>query len=947
MLFLENVIDVKGARVHNLKNIDLKIPREKLVVITGLSGSGKSSLAFDTLYAEGQRRYMETFSAYVRQFLGNLERPDVDKIDGLSPVIAIEQKTTSKSPRSTVGTVTELYDYLRLLYARIGTAYSYLSNKPMVSYSQDQIHNLILNDYDDKKIAVLSPLIKSRKGHYRDLFENLTRQGFLKARVNGKIMEISKEIKLDRYKNHDIELLIDVLKINYNDNSQKRLKESIKTAMHYGKDSLMIIDLDENENISRFFSTNLMCETSGISYPKPEPNSFSFNSPKGMCNSCKGLGFKFIINRDKIIPDKSLSINNGGIIPLGENKNNWSFKQIETISKRYDFDLNEPIDKIPNKALEVILNGDNEKFSVESKSLGVKRNYLIDFEGIENFILNQYNVNDSRKIKRWAKGFMDSKACTKCNASRLNNEANYYKINGKNIFELSSMDLKELSIWFESLFNKLSDKEKEISIEIIKEIKTRLNFLISVGLNYLSLSRSSKSLSGGEAQRIRLATQIGSQLVGVLYILDEPSIGLHQRDNHRLIKSLESLRDLGNSVIVVEHDKEMILKSDHIIDLGPRAGLNGGRLISQGTPKELLKVNTLTANYLKGKIKIPIPKNRRKGNGNELVIQGCRGNNLKNISVSFPLGLMIGVVGVSGSGKSSLINDTLYPILNNHFYNGVKEVLPYDQIKGIKYLDKVVDVNQSPIGRTPRSNPATYCGIFSEIRLLFSKTQESLIRGYKPGRFSFNVSGGRCESCTGGGMKVIEMNFLPDVYVECESCQGNRFNNETLEILYKGKNISDILKMTINQAVAFFKSIPKIHNKLKTIQDVGLGYIALGQPSTTLSGGEAQRIKLSNELSKKDTGNTIYILDEPTTGLHFEDIRVLLEVLNRLVDKGNTVLIIEHNLDVIKQVDHVIEIGPEGGKYGGELIGYGSPEKISKLKNSHTGQFLFEELKTL
>ena len=666
-----------------------------------------------------------------------------------------------------------------------------------------------------------------------------------------------------------------------------------------------------------------------------------------MCNSCKGLGFKFIINRDKIIPDKSLSINNGGIIPLGENKNNWSFKQIETISKRYDFDLNEPIDKIPNKALEVILNGDNEKFSVESKSLGVKRNYLIDFEGIENFILNQYNVNDSRKIKRWAKGFMDSKACTKCNASRLNNEANYYKINGKNIFELSSMDLKELSIWFESLFNKLSDKEKEISIEIIKEIKTRLNFLISVGLNYLSLSRSSKSLSGGEAQRIRLATQIGSQLVGVLYILDEPSIGLHQRDNHRLIKSLESLRDLGNSVIVVEHDKEMILKSDHIIDLGPRAGLNGGRLISQGTPKELLKVNTLTANYLKGKIKIPIPKNRRKGNGNELVIQGCRGNNLKNISVSFPLGLMIGVVGVSGSGKSSLINDTLYPILNNHFYNGVKEVLPYDQIKGIKYLDKVVDVNQSPIGRTPRSNPATYCGIFSEIRLLFSKTQESLIRGYKPGRFSFNVSGGRCESCTGGGMKVIEMNFLPDVYVECESCQGNRFNNETLEILYKGKNISDILKMTINQAVAFFKSIPKIHNKLKTIQDVGLGYIALGQPSTTLSGGEAQRIKLSNELSKKDTGNTIYILDEPTTGLHFEDIRVLLEVLNRLVDKGNTVLIIEHNLDVIKQVDHVIEIGPEGGKYGGELIGYGSPEKISKLKNSHTGQFLFEELKTL
>jgi len=939
---LENVIDVKGARVHNLKNIDLKIPREKLVVITGLSGSGKSSLAFDTLYAEGQRRYMETFSAYVRQFLGNLERPDVDKIDGLSPVIAIEQRTKSKSPRSTVGTITELYDYLRLLYARIGTAYSYVTNKPMVSYTQKQILDLIIKNFANKKVAILSPIIKSRKGHYRELFDNLSRQGFLKVRVDGEILDLSKGMKLDRYKNHDIELLVDVLRVDLLNNSKKRLEESIKIALQFGNESLMIINLENDE--SRFFSSNLMCQNSGISYLKPEPNSFSFNSPKGMCKSCKGLGFEYVVNRSKIIPNPSISINSGGIIPLGEKKNNWSFKQIEVISKRYDFDLNDPIKKIPIEALDLILKGANEKFSVESKSLGVTRKYVIDYEGIENFIINQFNNSESRKIKRWTKNFMDSIFCATCNGSRLNIEANHFKIIDKNIFELSSMDLSELFNWFDSINNNLSLEEKKISEEVIKEIKARLQFLLSVGLNYLSLNRSSRSLSGGEAQRIRLATQIGSQLVGVLYILDEPSIGLHQRDNQRLINSLESLRDIGNSVIVVEHDKEMILRSDHVIDLGPMAGINGGKVISEGPPSELSKHNTLTANYLNGNLKIEVPEKRRIGNGKHLIIEGCTGNNLKDISVDLPLGLMIGVTGVSGSGKSSLINDTLYPILNNYFFNGVKDILPFKKIKGIQNLDKVVDINQSPIGRTPRSNPVTYCGVFSEIRLLFSKTQEAQIRGYKAGRFSFNVSGGRCETCSGGGMRVIEMNFLPDVYVECETCQGYRFNRETLEIYYKGKSISDVLNMTINQAVIFFQSIPKIYNKLKTIQDVGLGYIALGQPSTTLSGGEAQRIKLSTELSKRDTGNTMYILDEPTTGLHFEDIRVLLEVLNKLVDKGNTILIIEHNLDVIKQVDHIIDIGPEGGKYGGEHLGAGTPEDIAKIKGSHTGYFLSQEL---
>ena len=939
---MENYIDIKGARVHNLKNIDVKIPREKLVVITGLSGSGKSSLAFDTIYSEGQRRYMETFSAYVRQFIGNLERPDVDKIDGLSPVIAIEQKSTSKNPRSTVGTITELYDYIRLLYARIGVAYSNITNLPMVSYNKDQILELIFKDFNNQKIGLFSPVIKSRKGHYRELFMKLAKKGFIKVRVNKKIIEISKGMMLDRYKIHDIEVLVDVLDIENTSKIRKRLLNSLETALYNGNNSIMIINLSNN-NI-KYYSSNLMCQDSGISYEKPEPNSFSFNSPKGMCLSCKGIGNQYFVNRNKIIPDDTISVNNGGIIPLGEKKNNWVFKQIELIAKRYKFSLNDPIKSISKPALEIILKGGIEKFSVNSKSLGINREYKIDYEGIENFILNQYSNNDSSKIKRWAKNYMDSKVCDCCNGSRLNKEAQNFKILNKSISEVSSMDLDELNNWFYELYDNLSDAHKIISKELINEILTRLGFLISVGLNYLSLNRSSKSLSGGEAQRIRLATQIGSQLVGVLYILDEPSIGLHQRDNNKLIKSLEKLRDIGNSVIVVEHDKEMILRSHYILDLGPHAGIKGGEIISKGKPSQLKDSHTLTAQYINGIKKINIPKRRRVGNGKYLEINGCSGNNLKNISVKFPLGVMIGVTGVSGSGKSSLINETLYPILNNHYYNGVKDILEFKDIFGLDYLDKVVDVNQTPIGRTPRSNPATYSGVFSEIRILFSKTQESQIRGYKPGRFSFNVSGGRCDECLGGGMKKIEMNFLPDIYIECDGCNGERFNKETLQIHYKGKSISDILNMTINQAVIFFESIPKIYNKLKTIQDVGLGYIKLGQPSTTLSGGEAQRIKLSTELSKKDTGNTLYILDEPTTGLHFEDVRILLEVLNKLVDKGNTIIIIEHNLDVIKQVDHIIDVGPEGGINGGKIIATGTPEEVSKVKQGYTGKYILKEL---
>ena len=938
----EENIEVKGARVHNLKNIDVTIPREKLVVITGLSGSGKSSLAFDTIYAEGQRRYIETFSAYARQFLGGLERPDVDKIDGLSPVIAIEQKTTSKSPRSTVGTITEIYDFLRLLYARAGDAYSYLTGEKMVSYSDEQIKELIIADYEGKKINVLAPIIKSRKGHYRELFEQIAKQGFVKVRIDGEIKDIVKGMKVDRYKTHDIEIVIDRLKISENSELDKRMSETINTAMYSGDNVLMV--LEEGKNEPRYFSRDLMCPTSGISYPTPEPNTFSFNSPKGMCSKCNGLGHVYEVNEVKIFPNKRLSIHAGGIAPLGPYKKSWAFKQIETIAKRFDFELSEPIGKIPGEAIEVLLNGGKESFNIESKTLGVNRTYKIDYEGISNFIKNQFEESDSTSIKRWAKEYMDKISCPTCMGTRLRQESLNFKIDGRNIAELSNMDIAELADFFNRLEGNLKGNQLRIAEEIIKEIKTRVKFLLDVGLDYLSLDRSSKSLSGGEAQRIRLATQIGTQLVGVLYILDEPSIGLHQRDNNRLISSLEALRDIGNSIIVVEHDRDMIERADHVIDMGPKAGHHGGEIISEGTPAELINHHTLTADYITGVKKIATPKKRRKGNGKKITLSGCTGNNLKNITIDIPLGKMIGVSGVSGSGKSTLINETLYPIMNAHYFNGVRKPMPYKSIKGLDHIDKVIDINQSPIGRTPRSNPATYTGVFSEIRSLFTKTPEAAIRGYKPGRFSFNVKGGRCETCQGGGLRVIEMNFLPDVYVECETCNGKRFNRETLEIRYKGKSISDVLEMTIDDAVDFFELIPKIHRKLKTIQDVGLGYISLGQQSTTLSGGEAQRIKLATELSKRDTGNTFYILDEPTTGLHFEDIRVLMEVLNKLVDKGNTVLVIEHNLDVIKMVDHIIDIGYEGGRGGGMVVAEGSPEEICKNKKSYTAQFLSKEL---
>ncbi len=938
----EEHIEVRGARVHNLKNIDVTIPREKLVVITGLSGSGKSSLAFDTIYAEGQRRYIETFSAYARQFLGGLERPDVDKIDGLSPVIAIEQKTTSKSPRSTVGTITEIYDFLRLLFARASDAYSYNTGEKMVSYNDEQIRDLIKESFDGKRINILAPVIRSRKGHYRELFEQIAKQGFVKVRTDGEIRDLVKGMKLDRYKTHDIEIVIDRLKIDDVADNDKRLMETINTAMYHGDDVLMVIDQDTQE--ARYFSRNLMCPSTGISYPNPEPNNFSFNSPKGACPKCNGIGSLYQINENKIVPDTKLSINAGALAPHGPKKNSWIFKQFETIAQRYNFSLNDPYKAIPEEAKQVILYGGNEKFSVESKTLGVTRDYKIDFEGVANFIENQYKSAESTSLKRWAKDYMDKVKCSECEGSRLRKESLYFKVNGLNISELAEKDIVDLAGWFDDLSNHLSDTQLKISEEINKEIRSRLQFLLDVGLNYLSLNRSSKSLSGGEAQRIRLATQIGSQLVGVLYILDEPSIGLHQRDNEKLIKSLISLRDVGNSVIVVEHDKDMIEHADYVIDIGPKAGKHGGEIISIGTPEELKTHNTLTADYLNGTKEIEVPKKRRKGNGKTLSLKGCTGNNLKNVSIDIPLGKMIGVTGVSGSGKSTLINETLYPIMNAHYFNGVKKPMPYKSIKGLEHIDKVIDINQSPIGRTPRSNPATYTGVFSEIRSLYSKIPEAMIRGYKPGRFSFNVKGGRCETCQGGGLRVIEMNFLPDVYVECETCQGKRFNRETLEIRYKGKSISDVLEMTINEAVEFFEHIPKIHKKLKTIKDVGLGYITLGQQSTTLSGGEAQRIKLATELSKRDTGNTFYILDEPTTGLHFEDIRVLMIVLNKLVDKGNTVLIIEHNLDVIKTVDYIIDIGYEGGKNGGEIVAKGTPEELVKNTKSYTAKFLKKEL---
>lgn len=942
MVKTDDRIEVLGARVHNLKNIDVNIPREKLVVITGLSGSGKSSLAFDTIYAEGQRRYIETFSAYARQFLGSLERPDVDKIEGLSPVIAIEQKTTSKNPRSTVGTITEIYDFLRLLFARAADAYSYNTGEKMVSYTDSQIKDLITDSFQEQKVNILAPVIRSRKGHYRELFEQIAKQGFLKVRVDGEIRDIEKGMKLDRYKTHDIEIVIDRLKIESKTESEKRLEESIKTAMYQGDGSLIILEQDSGK--LRYFSRNLMCPTTGISYPNPEPNSFSFNSPKGACPTCNGIGTLYKVNLDKIIPDHSKSIKNGALAPHGPQKKNWVFSQLELIAERFDFSLNDPIKKIPEEALEMILNGGRERFARESKSLGITRDYKIDFEGVANFIETTYRNNDSTALRRWAKDYMDKVVCPECEGARLKKEALYFRIYDKNIAELAEMDVLDLSAWFEDIESHLSEKQLQIAQEVIKEIRARLQFLVDVGLTYLNLNRSSKSLSGGEAQRIRLATQIGSQLVGVLYILDEPSIGLHQRDNEKLINSLESLRDIGNTVIVVEHDKDMIERADHVIDIGPRAGKHGGEIISEGSPKELMEHDTLTAFYLNGKKEIPVPEVRRKGNGKKIELKGARGNNLKNVNISIPLGKMIAVTGVSGSGKSTLINETLYPIMNAHYFNGVKKPKPYKSIKGLDHIDKVIDINQSPIGRTPRSNPATYTGVFSEIRSLFAKTPEAQIRGYKPGRFSFNVKGGRCETCKGGGLRVIEMNFLPDVYVECETCQGKRFNRETLEIRYKGKSISDILEMTIDEATGFFENIPKIYRKLKTIRDVGLGYISLGQQSTTLSGGEAQRIKLATELSKRDTGNTFYILDEPTTGLHFEDIRVLMEVLNTLTNKGNTVLIIEHNMDVIKMADHIIDIGYEGGKEGGQVVATGTPEQIVKDKKSYTARFLRKEL---
>ena len=932
-------IKIEGAKVHNLKNIDLEIPREKLVVITGLSGSGKSSLAFDTIYAEGQRRYIETFSAYARQFLGGLERPDVDKIEGLSPVISIEQKTTSKNPRSTVGTITEIYDFLRLLYARISKAYSYETGEEMVSYTIEQIKSLIKKSYSGEKILLLAPVVKARKGHYRELFEHILKQGFIKVRVDGEIQNLMPNMQLDRYKNHDIEIVVDRIQIK--GDIDKRLKESLDVALKYGKGVIQVYAPEKDE--TRHFSKNLMCPTTGIAYDDPEPNNFSFNSPKGACQTCNGLGIEMIIDEDKIFPDRKLSIERGGLAPLEDRKSSWIYKQLTLISKRYKFNLKDPIESIPKKAMDVILNGSDESFKISNKTLGITQDYKINFEGISNFINYQYHHSNSASLKRWAKNYMIQKKCSECDGKRLKKESLHFKIHNKNISELAEMSISELYDFFAEFEKTLSEREKTIGYEIVKELKTRLKFLLDVGLDYLNLNRSSKSLSGGEAQRIRLATQIGSQLVGVLYILDEPSIGLHQRDNMRLIKSLQNLRDIGNSVLVVEHDKEMIECADYVLDIGPGAGRFGGEIVCKGSPKEILNHQTLTTQYLSGERQIKIPEIRRKGNGKYIELYGAKGNNLKNVNLTLPLGMLVCVTGVSGSGKSTLINETLYPILNTHFYRALKKPMPYSNIKGLENIDKVIDIDQSPIGRTPRSNPATYTGVLSEIRKVFSEVPEAKIRAYKPGRFSFNVKGGRCETCEGGGMRVIEMNFLPDVHVLCETCNGKRFNRETLEIRYKGKSISDVLEMTINQAVEFFEPIPKIYRKIKTLQEVGLGYITLGQQSTTLSGGEAQRVKLATELSKRDTGNTLFILDEPTTGLHFEDIRVLMEVLNKLVDKGNTVLIIEHNMDVIKLADYMIDLGPEGGKNGGMILCEGKPEELLDNEKSHTVKYLKSE----
>ena len=943
-------INVWGARVHNLKNIDVEIPRNSLTVITGLSGSGKSSLAFDTIFAEGQRRYIETFSAYARNFLGGMERPDVDKITGLSPVISIEQKTTNKNPRSTVGTTTEVYDYMRLLFARAGKAYSYMTGEPMVKYTEEKVIDMILHEYEGRKILVLAPLVQSRKGHYRELFESMRRKGYLHVRVDGDVMELTEGMKVDRYKNHDIEVVIDRLAINPIKPTDPatptlpsdRLKKTVQTAMKQGEGLIMIMDYDTGE--VRYFSKRLMCPTTGISYNDPAPNTFSFNSPQGACPRCKGLGYINEIDIDKVIPNRKQNIHDGGIAPLGKYKNQMIFWQIDAILRSYEYNLKTPISEIPEEALNEILYGTLDPVRIDKELVHTSSDYFVDFDGVVKYLRSVMDSDDSTGGQKWADQFLAECECPECHGQRLTREALSYRLWDKNISELANMDLSELRQWLDDCEAHLDHQQQQIAAEILKEIRTRLDFLLEVGLDYLALNRQSASLSGGESQRIRLATQIGSQLVNVLYILDEPSIGLHQRDNERLINSLKELRDLGNTVIVVEHDEDMMRHADYIVDIGPKAGRKGGEVVFQGTIDEMLQTETITAQYLNGKMKIDVPKERRKGNGKMLTLKGCRGNNLKNVDVEFPLGKLIVVTGVSGSGKSTLINETLYPILSKHFYRSLQAPMPYDSIEGLKYIDKVVNVDQSPIGRTPRSNPATYTGVFSDIRSLFVNLPEAQIRGYKPGRFSFNVKGGRCETCGGNGYKTIEMNFLPNIQVPCEECHGKRYNRETLEVKFKGKSIADVLDMTINQAVEFFENVPDILRKIKTIQDVGLGYIKLGQPSTTLSGGESQRVKLATELSKKDTGKTLYILDEPTTGLHFEDIRILMDVLQTLVDRGNTVIIIEHNMDVIKLADHIIDMGPEGGRGGGTVLTTGTPEQVAKSKKGFTPTFLKETL---
>ena len=934
-------IEILGARVHNLKNVDVTLPRHSLNVITGLSGSGKSSLAFDTLYAEGQRRYIETFSAYARNFLDNLERPDVDKITGLSPVISIEQKTTNKNPRSTVGTVTEIYDFLRLLYARAADAYSYATGERMVKYTEEQILQLILSQYGDHKVYLLSPLVKSRKGHYKELFDNVRRKGFLTVRVDGEMREVVKGMKVDRYKNHDIEVVVDKLVVREKD--EERLKRSVNKSLEQG-DGLMVV-LDATDDTVRYFSKQLMCPTTGLSYREPAPHNFSFNSVNGACPKCKGLGYISMMDRDKVIPDAGLSIRAGGLAPLGKYRSTLIFWEVETVLRHYDCTLDTPICDIPEEAMDEIFNGSADRLQIPADIAHTTDDYSVEFGGLVKYIRQMADNEMTAAAQKWAEQFSCTATCPVCHGTRLNKEALSYRFNDKNIAELAAMDIAELYDWLDGVETHLSPKNKAVATEILKELRTRLKFLLDVGLNYLSLSRSTMTLSGGESQRIRLATQIGSQLVNVLYILDEPSIGLHQRDNVRLINSLKELRDTGNTVVVVEHDKDMMMASDYVVDMGPKAGRLGGEVVFQGTPKEMLQAETLTADYLNGRRAIEIPKERRKGNGQVLRICGTQGNNLQNVSVDFPLGTFICVTGVSGSGKSTLINDTLLPILSQHFYRSLREPLEYEKVEGIEHIDKVVAVDQSPLGRTPRSNPATYTGVFSDIRSLFVNLPEAKMRGYKPGRFSFNVKGGRCETCKGNGYKTIEMNFLPDVYVPCETCHGKRYNHETLEVRFKGKSIADVLDMTINRAVEFFENVPTILHKIKVLQDVGLGYIKLGQASTTLSGGESQRVKLATELAKRDTGQTIYILDEPTTGLHFEDIRVLLGVLQRLVEKGNTVIVIEHNLDVIKVADYLIDMGPEGGRGGGQVVAVGTPEEVAATGKGYTSQFLAEELK--